>query len=171
MTSRVIPLENLNQRDVMFWLPPGGRDNGVWADTWVILAELEPADVAPILARLHEADIAGYAAVPSGRRGVATPVKALYVDREQHHGATDVVMRYLRNKEPGPAGYTPRKRPAKALTKRTVPTVVKVILGAAFIALCLMWAYYAGPQRFPGVQRAPHPPAVSGVPAIGNNEP
>ena len=74
MLSRVIPLEYLKERDLMFWLPPGGQDNDVWADTWVILAELESADAAPILALLQDADVGAYIAGPSGRR--AQPPRA-----------------------------------------------------------------------------------------------
>jgi hypothetical protein len=174
MPSRVIPLEDLKQRSVMFWLPPGGRDNGVWADTWVILADLEAADVAPILARLRRADIGGYAATPSGRRALANPGRQLYVDREQHSRATDVVMHFLRSRDQPPAGYTARKRvpaPVRPRVHRTVATAVKVVVATVFIAMGLLWAYYAGAQRFPGVHRAPHPAPISGVPGIANVQP
>ena len=175
MPSRVIPLEDLRQRSVMFWLPPGGRDNGVWADTWVILADVDAADAAPILARLHRADIGGYAATPTGRRAVANPGTQLYVDREQHGRATDVVMHFLRNKDQPPAEYTARTRVPTPVRPgahaRTVQTAVKVVVAAVFIALVLLWAYYAGAQRFPGVHRAPHPAPVFGVPGITNVQP
>ena len=175
MPSRVIPLEDLKQRSVMFWLPPGGRDNGVWADTWVILAELEAADVAPILARLRRADIGGYAATPTGRRAQANPGRQLYVDREQHSRATDVVMHFMRNRDQPPAEYTARKRVPTPVRPRahdrTVPTPVKVVVAAVFIALGVLWAYYAGAQRFPGVHRAPHPAPISGAPGITNVQP
>ena len=83
----------------MFWLPPGGQDNEVWADTWVILAELESADAAPVLALLQDADVGAYIAGPSGRRGATTAGVQLYVDREQHNRAVDVVMQFLRGKD------------------------------------------------------------------------
>ncbi|MCX2933431.1 hypothetical protein ORI20_24470 [Mycobacterium sp. CVI_P3] len=99
MLSRILPLEYLKERDVMFWLPPGGRDNEVWADTWVILAELDPADAEPILARLRDADVGAYVWTPSGRKGAPNTGVQLYVDREQHNKAVDVLMLFLRGRD------------------------------------------------------------------------
>lgn len=175
MPSRVIPLEDLKQRSVMFWLPPGGRDNGVWADTWVILAELEAADVAAILACLRRADIGGYAATPTGRRALANPGSQLYVDREQHGRATDVLMHFLRNRDRPQAEYTVGKRvptPVRPGARHwTLATPLKVVVATVFIAVVLLWVYYIGAQRFPGVHRVPHPTPISGVPGITNVQP
>lgn len=102
MLSRVIPLEYLKGRDVMFWLPPGGQDNDVWADTWVIIAELEPADTQPVLKLLRDNDIGAYVASPSGRKGAPGAGKQLYVDVQQYSGATDVLMLFLRKKNRRP---------------------------------------------------------------------
>ena len=49
MYSVVFDLEKMKKHDTMFWLPARGRDNGVPAENWVILAELEAEDVAPVL--------------------------------------------------------------------------------------------------------------------------
>jgi hypothetical protein len=97
--ANVIPLEELKQRSVMYWLPPGGRDNGVWADTWVILAELEAGDVTAVLDRLADADVGGYAAIPGGRKSCgSTACHHLYVDRMRYHRAVDVLMVFLRGR-------------------------------------------------------------------------
>lgn len=140
MLSRIIPLEELRQHSVMFWLPPGGRDNGVWASTWVMFAELDAADVAPLLARLHDADVGGYAAAPSGRRGRPDALMTLYVDRDQLPKATDVVMGFLRGKNATPPGATPRQASRKAPTTpssastRTAVAVAKIVFCALVIA-------------------------------------
>jgi hypothetical protein len=159
MPSRSIPLEDLRQRSVMFWLPPGGRDNGVWADTWVIIAEVEPADAAPILDSLRDEDIGGYVADPSGRKATTNPGKRLYVDREQHSQATDVLMLYLRNKN-RPLQAAERRTPVvpRARTKIELPAAIRIllmaveiVLVAAFFALVLLLVYYRGAQLFPTV--------------------
>jgi hypothetical protein len=98
MSSLSRELHDLALRPVMFWLPPGGRDNGVWADTWVIIADLGSGDVTTVLDLLAEADVGGYVAVPGGQRVRAKgPVcHRLWVDLMQYHRAEDVLMRFLR---------------------------------------------------------------------------
>ncbi|SBS75772.1 conserved hypothetical protein [uncultured Mycobacterium sp.] len=177
MLSRVIPLEYLKERDLMFWLPPGGQDNEVWADTWVILAELESADAATVLALLQDADVGAYIASPSGRRGATTAGVQLYVDREQHNRAVDVVMQFLRGKDqpavPVKASKpTPKMRPkAKRRSVRILLTAVQVAAVAALIALGLLLAYYRGPSLFPTVHRGHHPAPVSDAPGINGSRP
>ncbi|BBY63152.1 hypothetical protein [Mycolicibacterium helvum] len=172
MLSRVIPLEYLKERDLMFWLPPGGQDNDVWADTWVILAELESAHAAPVLALLHDADVGAYIAGRSGLKGAADRGVALYVDREQHSRATDVVMQFLRGKDQ-PAVPVKSAKPAPKVHPKVTPRAVRILLMAlqvAFVAglfaLVLLWAYYRGPSMFPGVQRAHHPAPASNAPGL-----
>jgi hypothetical protein len=172
MLSRVIPLEYLKERDLMFWLPPGGQDNDVWADTWVILAELESADAAPVLALLQDADVGAYIAAPSGLKGAASRGVQLYVDREQHNRATDVVMQFLRGKDqpavPVKASKpTPQVRPkVKRRSVRILLTTAQVAAVAALIALGLLLAYYRGPSLFPTVHRVQHPAPSSDMPAL-----
>jgi hypothetical protein len=98
------PLYDLAQRDVMFWLPPGGRDNGVWADTWAILADLGSGDATKVLDLLAEADVGGYVAVPGGQKARPKgPVcHRLWVDSMQYHRAEDVLMRFLRDHQHSP---------------------------------------------------------------------
>ena len=177
MLSRVIPLEYLKERDLMFWLPPGGLDNDVWADTWVIIAELEDADAQPVLDLLGDNDIGAYAAKPSGRRGAAASGKQLYVDREQYNKAIDVLMLFLRKKDQPPI---PRSEPiaAKIQSKVSIPAVphavalvLKVVLGAAFVALFLLLVYTQGPRMWPGVHPAHHPAPNSDGPAIKGSYP
>ena len=43
MSSLIRPLEDVASREISYWLAPGGRDNGVWADIWVLIADLETA--------------------------------------------------------------------------------------------------------------------------------
>ncbi len=172
MLSRVIPLEYLKERDLMFWLPPGGRDNEVWADTWVILADLEPADAEPVLAALRDADVGAYVATPSGRKGAPATGVALYVDREQHNRATDVVMKFLRGKEqpvmPRAERIAPRVRSKIKVpaVPRAVSIALQVAFMAALLALGVLLAYYRGPDLFPAVHHTPHPAPVSDAPAL-----
>jgi hypothetical protein len=102
MSSLIRPLEDLTQRDIAYWLPPGGRDNGVWADTWVVIADLDADDTTEVLNRLAEADVGGYVAIPGGRRARAKgPVcYGLWVDLMQYGRAEDVLMQVLRNRPP-----------------------------------------------------------------------
>ncbi|WP_200902691.1 hypothetical protein [Mycobacterium sp. EPa45] len=176
MLSRVVPLEYLKERDVMFWLPPGGRDNEIWADTWVILADLEPADAQPLLDLLHDADVGAYVASPSGRRGAPATGVQLYVDREQHNRATDVVMQFLRGKEQPVMPRAERIAP-KIRSKIKMPTpprpvviAVQIALIATIFAVGLLLAYYRGPTLYPGVHPAHHP-TNSEVPAIKGSTP
>ena len=172
MLSRVIPLEYLKERDVMFWLPPGGQDNDVWADTWVILADLESAHAATILALLRDADIGGYVARPSGLRGAPTDGVQLYVDREQIHRATDVVMQFLRGKEQPIAQRAERIAPRirSRITVPSVPRAVSVALQVAFmaalIALGMAFAYYRGASMLE--HRSHLPASTSNTPGITN---
>lgn len=168
VSSRIIPLEDLKQRSIMFWLPPGGRDNGVWADTWAILAELENADAATVLRLLHANDIGGYAVA---RRGRNTDSQ-LYVDCEQYSRASDVLMLYLRTKNRPPAAamrtrVEPRIRTAAARRPvvRVVSLIIEVVAIAAFIAVFLLLIYREGPRLFPSVHPAQHP-ANSAVRAV-----
>ena len=98
MTAQIRPLEDLAQFGIAYWLPPGGRDNGVWADTWVAIADLESGDANTVLALLARADVGGYVAVPGGRRARARgPVcSRVWVDAMQYGVAEDVLIRFMR---------------------------------------------------------------------------
>jgi hypothetical protein len=98
MTSQIRPLEDLAQLDIAYWLPPGGTDNGVWADTWVAIADLESHDAGQVLELLAHADVGGYVAVPGGRRARAHgPVcSRVWVDAMQYGLAEDVLIRFMR---------------------------------------------------------------------------
>jgi hypothetical protein len=98
MSSQIRPLEDLAQFNIAYWLPPGGRDNGVWADIWVAIADLESADADTVLDLLANADVGGYVAVPGGRRARARgPVSArVWVDAMQYGVAEDVLIRFMR---------------------------------------------------------------------------
>jgi hypothetical protein len=96
MSSPFRPIDNLAGLSVMFWLPPGGTDNGVWASAWAELADVEPEQVGPVLALLADAGVGGYLATPGGRVAQGRPViHRLWVDSLQYHRAEDVLMNYL----------------------------------------------------------------------------
>jgi hypothetical protein len=67
-------------------LPPGGVDNGVWASAWAELADLDAAEVAPVLRLLADADVGGYVATPGGRinRPNRRAIHRLWVDSLQY---------------------------------------------------------------------------------------
>ncbi len=102
MTSLIRPrrdIRDVASCDIPYWLPPGGRDNGVWADTWELIADLESDEVATVLDLLAAADIGGYAAIPGGRRARARgPVAyTLWVDAMQYGPAGDMLIRFMRS--------------------------------------------------------------------------
>jgi hypothetical protein len=102
MTSLTRPLRDIRDVascDIPYWLPPGGRDNGVWADTWELIADLESAEVTTVLDLLAAAEIGGYAAIPGGRRARARgPVPhTLWVDAMRYGLAQDVLISYMRS--------------------------------------------------------------------------
>jgi hypothetical protein len=98
MSSQIRPLEDLSSYGIAYWLPPGGRDNGVWADIWVAIADLETCDASEVLNLLANADVGGYVAIPGGIRARARgPVHTrLWVDAMQYGLAEDVLIRFMR---------------------------------------------------------------------------
>jgi hypothetical protein len=94
------PIGDPSRLDIMFWLPPFGVDNGVWASAWAELADLDAADVAPVLMLLAEADVAGYVATPGGTatRPGHRMIHRLWVDSLSYHRAEDVLMAYFQNR-------------------------------------------------------------------------
>lgn len=179
MVSRITQLEDLHLRSVIFWLPPGGRDNGVWASTWLMLAELDSADVAALLARLHDADVGAYAARASGRRGLSHAPANLYVDRDQLGRATDVVMQYLRAKNDPPPMAVPRRAPRKApvpvagrsASARAAVTAAKILVGALVIAGFMVMAYLGGTHWLAMTHQKAHRLPPSHLPGITNTRP
>jgi hypothetical protein len=98
MTSQIRPLEDLSSYGIAYWLPPGGRDNGVWADIWVPIADLETAEAGEVLDLLAKADVGGYVAIPGGMRARARGAVCprLWVDAMQYGLAEDVLIRFMR---------------------------------------------------------------------------
>jgi hypothetical protein len=134
MSSRILPMADLAQRSIMFWLPPGGRDNGVWASQWTLVAELDAADAPRVLSALAAADVGAYAAGAGASR-------RLYVDALQYNQALDAVMLFLRGRQVYDLGAyrsAPRApHPAQAPTepRRVVGRTLRPILAAAVLAL------------------------------------
>jgi hypothetical protein len=83
-------------KDRAYWLPPGGIDNGLDAETWAVLVDVDASDMAPVLAGLGQAGIAAYAA-PIGRPGRRAPGREfrIWVDTWPHARAEDVLRRIL----------------------------------------------------------------------------
>jgi hypothetical protein len=100
MTSQIRPLEDVASCEIPYWLPPGGRDNGVWADIWVLIADLESGAATEVLDLLAKADVGGYAAVRGGTRARARrPVSCgVWVDAMQYGVAEDVLIRFMRDR-------------------------------------------------------------------------
>ena len=100
MSSPIRPLEDIASCEIAYWFAPGGRDNGVWANTWELIADLDSDDAATVLDLLAEADVGGYVAVPGGRRARAKgPVLlTLWVDAMQYGRAEDVLIGFMRGR-------------------------------------------------------------------------
>jgi hypothetical protein len=97
VSSPVYPIRDFGRFNVMFWLPPGGADNGVWASVWAELADLDADDVGAVLGLLADAGVGGYVATPGGRafRHRQQPLHRLWVDSLQYHRAEDLLMAYF----------------------------------------------------------------------------
>jgi hypothetical protein len=100
MSSQIRPLEDVASCEIPYWLPPGGRDNGVWADIWVLVADLESDETSEVLDLLAKADVGGYVAIPGGKRARARgPVcSGLWVDAMQYGLAEEVLIRFMRGR-------------------------------------------------------------------------
>jgi hypothetical protein len=48
------------------------QGNGVQATVWVVVAELDPREIPPVLSRLADADVGAYAAPLGGHQVVPT---------------------------------------------------------------------------------------------------
>jgi hypothetical protein len=89
----------------------GGRRQRVSASAWAELADLDAAEVAPVLRLLADADVGGYVGKPGG--GIKRPdrraIHRLWVDSLQYHRAEDVLMAFLHNRsgrgQPGSPGF------------------------------------------------------------------
>jgi hypothetical protein len=105
VSSVIRPLEDIASCEIPYWLPPGGIDNGVWADTWELIADLDSADVATVLGLLAIAEVGGYVAIPGGRRARARgPVPySLWVDAMQYGLAEEVLIKFMQSRQAGPA--------------------------------------------------------------------
>lgn len=100
MSSPIRPLEDVAACDIPYWLPPGGVDNGVWANTWELITDLDSGDVATVLTLLAMADVGAYVAVAGGRRARARgPVPyTLWVDAMQYGLAEDLIIRFMQGR-------------------------------------------------------------------------
>lgn len=101
MSSPIRPIMLPARFNVMFWLPPGGTDNGVWASFWAELADLDVDDIDVVLRLLADADVGGYVATPGGRanRWGQPVVHRLWVDSLRYHTAEDLLMAYLHGQD------------------------------------------------------------------------
>jgi hypothetical protein len=68
------------------------------ASVWAELADLDAADVAPVLRLLAQADVGGYVATPGGTSMRRSVIHRLWVDSLQYHRAEDVLMAYLNHR-------------------------------------------------------------------------
>jgi hypothetical protein len=167
MHPRVMPFEELAQRGVAYWLPYRGTSNGVPADTWTILLDIETDEAPACLDILAQVGVGAYFAIPNGQQARANTRYPLYVDMQQYHRAEDAMMLFCRGKQPPPQGATkvemsPRSHVGVATTsqlpiKDTIGKVIWSCAAAASIALGLAAAYYGGPTSYPAVHRPEHP--------------
>jgi hypothetical protein len=181
MYSRVIPLEELRQFSEMYWLPPNGKRNGVLADTWVFVVDIEKDDVKGILDALTDADVGGYVATSHHPKAPAGSCHRLYVDRTRYNTALDVAMLFLRGDQPRPEGARTTPRSGEALSAsrwhaiaaatkqsgmtKAVSRAIWVLIAAAFIGLALAFVYHAGASHFPVVHHTCTEPHT--VPMMG----
>jgi hypothetical protein len=85
------------------WLPPGGRGNGLTAQSWAPIADIDARSVDTVLAALRDADVPAHAA-PAPRpvrplspgAWVSGAVWRLRVSSTSYAKAEDVLLRILR---------------------------------------------------------------------------
>jgi hypothetical protein len=176
MPSRLLPIEELEHLETKFWLPAGGRENGVDATTWAVLAELEGDEVSPVLSKLAAANVAGRVVTIAGAAALRGDARhRLYVDAMRYNEALDALMLALRGKDNRElSDYVPRRRPSKSPSPNTTPArrqlaqialrVGQWILIAATFALMLGIGYATASHRFPVVHSRPlHEHAEPGI--------
>ena len=173
MPSRIIPMEELEQRDVMYWLPPNGQDNGVQATMWIPLAEIDVDDVSSVLTKLADAGVGAFAAKRPGREPRAACHRRLYVDTTKTLQATDLLMLLLRGRaEPELADYRPPRRvplsqmqvAPRSKGRHYTRKVVKYLLMAGMLVVLGLVIYQTGVNYYEGLQR--HEPPAKSVPAL-----
>ncbi|ORA32841.1 hypothetical protein [Mycobacterium aquaticum] len=123
------------QRTSEFRLPPSGRDNGVPADTWVVLTDLASTDVTEVLALLAHSGVGGYAARQGqSGNGDAAVTHRLWVDVAQRLRAEEVLMGFMRNHrsaeqmplpKPKPRERRPRGRRPESRSGATAPKITR----------------------------------------------
>ncbi|MEC3953698.1 hypothetical protein VMT65_11695 [Nocardia sp. CDC153] len=94
-----IPDSRYGSRRVPYWIPPHGFSNGVHANSWVILADLEEPQLYRVLFALTDIGVAGYvvpARVTPLEAGDPEIVWRLWVDTSQCRRAEDLLMELLR---------------------------------------------------------------------------
>jgi hypothetical protein len=181
MYSRVVPFEDLRKFSEMYWRPPDGKDNGVLADTWVFLVDVEKDDAEGILDMLADADVGGYVASSNNPKTPADGRHRLYVDRMRYNTALDVAMFFLRGRESRPEGArtTPKTgEPLQASRWHDIAAVIRqsgmikavgrviwVLIAAGFMALALAFVYHTGASHFPVVHH--HCVDTHSVPVMG----
>jgi hypothetical protein len=167
MPCRILPIEEIEHLGTKFWVPAGGRENGVEATVWTILAELEGNEVSPVLSKLAAANVAGRAVAIAAATQRGNAHHRLYVDAMKYNQAMDALMLALRGKENQEvAGYIPRRRATKSASPATISTrgqAAKIALRigqwtlvAAAFALMLGIGYATVSHRFPVVHSRPH---------------
>lgn len=167
MPSRILPLEDIEHLGTKFWVPAGGRENGVEATVWTVLAELELSEVSPVLSKLAAANVAGRAVAIAAATQRGNARHRLYVDAMKYNQATDALMIALRGKgNQEVAGYIPRRPATKSASLTTTSPrrqaakialrVGQWTLVAATFALMLGIGYATVSHRFPVAHPRPH---------------
>jgi hypothetical protein len=84
------------QPSPLYWLPPGGIGNGLNAQTWAPLVDVDAGDLIMLLDTLRLADIAAYGArVGRLGRGRSSSTFCIWVDTWTHARAEDVAREVL----------------------------------------------------------------------------
>ena len=162
MTFRFDP-EHL--RNEMFQVPGSATTNGLTADGWTILAELQSHETEGVLDAMADADVAGYTMPVRGGDPKAGH-RQLYVDSAKYQLAERVLMDYLRGRTTLPAGAqavsaaTPSPpHPVVVAIKRIwsirlLRLAVQIVFCAVVFGGLLWFVYLYGATKFPEVH--PH---------------
>lgn len=158
MTFRFDP-EHL--RSETYRVPGNANENGLTAEKWTVLAELESYEAPLILDALADADVGGYT-VPARGPYTKQGRHQLYVDAAQYNRAEETLMNALRGKTPRPYGarstaYEPAPpHPIVAAAKRiwAIKPVQWTVCGVFCVVVfggMLLLMYRYGEDRFPAV--------------------
>lgn len=162
-------------RGETYRIPGNATENGVTAEKWTVLAELESHEAPLVLHAMADAGVGGYT-VPARGPYTKQGRHQLYVDAGQYNRAEEALMNALRGKTPRPYGArgttdvsTPPHPIVVAVKRIWAIKAVQWAAAAVFFFVVfgtmLLLLYRYGEDRFPAVHE--QHTVAPGTPGMG----